>query len=154
MSDVAAQQPVQTYEAPIEAPPTFEPEAQNISTSPVLAEQTPVEEKPKFHVIGPDDTLDTIADKYGLDPVTLFSWHGGELDRQAAARGLGGSEGGRILFAGTALGLEAPAGPNGQYNPAPVAVSSASEIARFHQLLTQGIINEDDFNKAKARLIG
>ena len=106
---------------------------------------------PTVHVIEPGDTLDSIAATYGVDSDALHSWNGGELDRQAAARGHNNSEGGRILFPGSELSLVPT--KQGASTPAP-APSNANEIARMHQLYTSGVLSEDEWTTVKAKLLG
>jgi len=135
-----------TDEGPTAAAPAEAPVA---SPAPVA---TPVfKEAPEAHTIGPDDTLDSIGEPYGIDGVTLYMLNQSELDRQATARGFqGGSEGGRLLFPGGVINLKRP--NVGTTQQAPQA-SIANEIARFHTLLQAGVITDAEFAAAKAKLL-
>jgi hypothetical protein len=71
-----------------------------------VSEGMPEAESPTIHVVQPDDTLDSIAEQYGLDAQVLYQLNTTTLEGEATCRGLaGGSEGGRILFPGTTLKL-------------------------------------------------
>jgi hypothetical protein len=58
------------------------------------------------HVVQTGETFAEIADTYGLGVADLYQLNAGMLDREAKARGLEHSEGGRIIFPGTILKLQ------------------------------------------------
>ena len=51
----------------------------------------------------------------------------------------------------TAMGVQAG---EVKYSPATPAHNIASELEKLHQLKQQGIISEEEFNRAKAKLLG
>lgn len=118
----------------------------------VEPDDKPVDNTPAAttHVVQPGDTLESIAAKYGMDAGQLYAYNSTHIEGNASARGLGGSEGGRILFPGTELNLTPPNGAaNIQVNSAP-----SQEIARLSDLNKQGVITDAEFASAKAKLLG
>ena len=62
-------------------------------------------EAPKTYTLGPDDTLDSVADDLGINRDKLFELNRVTLDTRAQAQGFTGSEGGQLLFTDTVLVL-------------------------------------------------
>lgn len=116
---------------------------------PVVEDDEP---HPTTHLILPEDTLDSIAAKYNMDTSELWQYNGGQLDREAAARGLGHSENGRILFPGHVVDLQ-PSQQQGQYSPVNSSPSAATELAKIHQLHTVGAIDDNEYAVAKKALL-
>jgi hypothetical protein len=137
-------------QAPVPATPV-ESETAPVTDTATPVAPAPVDEAPTSHVVTGDDTLASIGDKYGLDAETLYHYNAGELDRAAAARGFGDSEGGRLLFSGTQISLQpsnvAP------YGGAPAKPSPAAEIARLHALNVSGALTDEEFAAAKTKLL-